>query len=82
MPQTDPLSDGQSIVSNNVITEPCTNKRSKPEMASESQIGLRNNQFQVTITVIEARQLMGTNMDPVVEVKGKVIRPDFSIAFQ
>ncbi|CAG5085369.1 Oidioi.mRNA.OKI2018_I69.PAR.g10877.t1.cds [Oikopleura dioica] len=65
----DPLSDGQSIVSNNVITEPCTNKRSKPEMASESQIGLRNNQFQVTITVIEARQLMGTNMDPVVEVK-------------
>ena len=39
-------------------------------MASESQIGLRNNQFQVTITVIEARQLMGTNMDPVVEIKG------------
>ena len=39
-------------------------------MASESLIGLRNNQFQVTITVIEARQLMGTNMDPVVEIKG------------
>ena len=29
----------------------------------------RSQQFQVQITVIEARQLSGTNMDPVVEVK-------------
>ena len=30
---------------------------------------VRSQQFQVQITVIEARQLSGTNMDPVVEVK-------------
>ena len=61
--------ENQSVISNNIISEPCTNKRSKPEMASSSQIGLRSQQFQVQITVIEARQLSGTNMDPVVEVK-------------
>ena len=65
----DQVGENQSVISNNVIAEPCTNKRSKPEMASQSQIGLRSQQFQIQITVIEARQLSGTNMDPVVEVK-------------
>ena len=37
----DPMGENQSLVSNNVITDSCTNKRSKPEMASESQLGLR-----------------------------------------
>ena len=37
----DQVGENQSLVSNNIISEPCTNKRSKPEMASSSQIGLR-----------------------------------------
>ena len=47
------------MVSNTVISEPCTNKRSKPEMATQSQIGLRSQQFQIQVTIIEARQLSG-----------------------
>ena len=65
----DQVGENQSVISNNVIAEPCTNKRSKPEMASLSQIGLSSQQFRIQITVIEARQLSGTNMDPVVKVK-------------
>ena len=42
----DTMGENQSVVSNNVITDSCTNKRSKPEMASESQLGLRSHQFQ------------------------------------
>ena len=40
-------------------------------MASQSQIGLSSQQFRIQITVIEARQLSGTNMDPVVKVGEK-----------
>lgn len=45
----DQMGENQSVVSNNVITDSCTNKRSKPEMASESQLGLRSHQFQVIL---------------------------------
>ena len=38
----DQVGENQSMISNTVISEPCTNKRSKPEMASSSQIGLRS----------------------------------------
>uniref|UniRef100_F6VBD0 C2 domain-containing protein n=1 Tax=Ciona intestinalis TaxID=7719 RepID=F6VBD0_CIOIN len=60
--------DNISVVSMTMMDKPVTNKRSKPETRFESG-ALKLQDFQVSVTVIEARQLSGTNMDPVVMVQ-------------
>lgn len=40
--------------------------RIKPELKSSVQSALKAQDFQVCLTIIEARQLAGLNMDPVV----------------
>ncbi|XP_078483992.1 otoferlin isoform X2 [Ciona intestinalis] len=60
--------DNISVVSMTMMDKPVTNRRSKPETRFESG-ALKLQDFQVSVTVIEARQLSGTNMDPVVMVQ-------------
>ncbi|XP_077968337.1 otoferlin-like isoform X2 [Styela clava] len=60
--------DTVSIASMQMVEENVTNKRSKPEIRFEP-VGMRPQDFQVSVSVIEARQLSGTNMDPVVLVQ-------------
>uniref|UniRef100_H2Z074 C2 domain-containing protein n=1 Tax=Ciona savignyi TaxID=51511 RepID=H2Z074_CIOSA len=66
--QSNPALDNISVVSLTVMDQPVTNRRSKPETKFESA-ALKLHDFQVSVTVIEARQLSGTNMDPVVMVQ-------------
>nr|CAB3264595.1 otoferlin [Phallusia mammillata] len=60
--------DNISVASMTIVDQPVTNKRSKPEIRFES-VALKPQDFQVSVTVIEARQLSGTNIDPVVMVQ-------------
>ncbi|XP_044118475.1 otoferlin isoform X2 [Neovison vison] len=60
--------DSVSLASVTALTTNVSNKRSKPDIKMEPCAG-RPMDFQVSITVIEARQLVGLNMDPVVCVE-------------
>ncbi|XP_045739677.2 otoferlin isoform X3 [Mirounga angustirostris] len=60
--------DSMSLASVTALTTNVSNKRSKPDIKMEPCAG-RPMDFQVSITVIEARQLVGLNMDPVVCVE-------------
>ncbi|XP_076803747.1 otoferlin-like isoform X4 [Clavelina lepadiformis] len=66
--RSNPDLDAMSVVSMTMVDQPVTNKRSKPETRFESGAA-KPQHFQVSITVIEARQLSGTNMDPIVVVQ-------------
>ncbi|XP_063298034.1 otoferlin isoform X2 [Pelobates fuscus] len=57
--------DTISLASVTAVTTNVSNKRSKPDIKMEPSAG-RPMDYQVSITVIEARQLVGLNMDPVV----------------
>ncbi|XP_073418086.1 otoferlin isoform X14 [Dendrobates tinctorius] len=57
-----------SLASVTALTTNVSNKRSKPDIKMEPSAG-RPMDYQVSITVIEARQLVGLNMDPVVCVE-------------
>ncbi|XP_069461705.1 otoferlin isoform X3 [Ambystoma mexicanum] len=57
-----------SLASVTAVTTNVSNKRSKPDIKMEPSAG-RPMDYQVSITVIEARQLVGLNMDPVVCVE-------------
>ncbi|CAH2245479.1 otoferlin isoform X1 [Pelobates cultripes] len=57
--------DTISLASVTAVTTNVSNKRSKPDIKMEPSTG-RPMDYQVSITVIEARQLVGLNMDPVV----------------
>ncbi|XP_076380507.1 otoferlin isoform X2 [Megalopta genalis] len=46
-----------------------TTKRSKPKTTDTGQSALKAQDYQVCVTIIEARQLAGLNMDPVVCVQ-------------
>ncbi|KAF6105303.1 otoferlin [Phyllostomus discolor] len=60
--------DCMSLASVTALTTNVSNKRSKPDIKMEPSAG-RPMDYQVSITVIEARQLVGLNMDPVVCVE-------------
>nr|XP_036865380.1 otoferlin isoform X2 [Manis javanica] len=60
--------DSMSLASVTALTTNVSNKRSKPDIKMEPGAG-RPMDYQVSITVIEARQLVGLNMDPVVCVE-------------
>ncbi|XP_077345123.1 otoferlin isoform X12 [Lithobates pipiens] len=60
--------DTISLASVTALTTNVSNKRSKPDIKMEPSAG-RPMDYQVSITVIEARQLVGLNMDPVVCVE-------------
>nr|XP_034369971.1 otoferlin isoform X3 [Arvicanthis niloticus] len=60
--------DSVSLASITALTSNVSNKRSKPDIKMEPSAG-RPMDYQVSITVIEARQLVGLNMDPVVCVE-------------
>ncbi|XP_038606758.1 otoferlin isoform X3 [Tachyglossus aculeatus] len=60
--------DTVSLASVTALTTNVSNKRSKPDIKMEPSAG-RPMDYQVSITVIEARQLVGLNMDPVVCVE-------------
>ncbi|KAL7873041.1 hypothetical protein AOLI_G00121120 [Acnodon oligacanthus] len=63
-----PDPDTISLASVTAVTTNVSNKRSKPDIKIEPSAG-RPMDFQVSVTVIEARQLVGLNMDPVVCVE-------------
>ncbi|KAF4084233.1 hypothetical protein AMELA_G00126220 [Ameiurus melas] len=63
-----PDPDTISLASVTAVTTNVSNKRSKPDIKIEPSAG-RLMDFQVSVTVIEARQLVGLNMDPVVCVE-------------
>ncbi|XP_030625615.1 otoferlin isoform X2 [Chanos chanos] len=63
-----PDPDTVSLASVTAVTTNVSNKRSKPDIKMEPSAG-RPMDFQVSVTVIEARQLVGLNMDPVVCVE-------------
>ncbi|XP_073529918.1 otoferlin isoform X11 [Phyllobates terribilis] len=60
--------DSISLASVTALTTNVSNKRAKPDIKMEPSAG-RPMDYQVSITVIEARQLVGLNMDPVVCVE-------------
>ncbi|KAM6906073.1 otoferlin [Lycodopsis pacificus] len=60
--------DTISLASVTAVTTNISNKRSKPDIKMEPSSG-RPVDYQISITVIEARQLIGLNMDPVVCVE-------------
>ncbi|XP_037668816.1 LOW QUALITY PROTEIN: otoferlin [Choloepus didactylus] len=60
--------DSVSLASVTALTTNVSNKRSKPDIKMEPSAG-RPMDFQVSVTVIEARQLVGLNMDPAVCVE-------------
>ncbi|XP_042658937.1 otoferlin isoform X4 [Tyto alba] len=60
--------DTISLASVTAVTTNVSNKRSKPDIKMEPSAG-RPMDYQVSITVIEARQLVGLNMDPMVCVE-------------
>uniref|UniRef100_A0A8C9F061 Otoferlin n=1 Tax=Pavo cristatus TaxID=9049 RepID=A0A8C9F061_PAVCR len=60
--------DTISLASVTAVTTNVSNKRSKPDIKMEPSAG-RPMDYQVSITIIEARQLVGLNMDPVVCVE-------------
>ncbi|XP_028294954.1 otoferlin isoform X3 [Gouania willdenowi] len=60
--------DTVSLASVTAVTTNVSNKRSKPDIKMEPSSG-RPVDYQISITVIEARQLIGLNMDPVVCVE-------------
>ncbi|XP_058143724.1 otoferlin [Dasypus novemcinctus] len=60
--------DSVSLASVTALTTNVSNKRSKPDIKMEPSAG-RPMDYQVSVTVIEARQLVGLNMDPVVCVE-------------
>ncbi|XP_056419695.1 otoferlin isoform X2 [Hyla sarda] len=60
--------DTISLASVTAVTTNVSNKRSKPDIKMEPSAG-RPMDYQVSITVVEARQLVGLNMDPVVCVE-------------
>ncbi|XP_070091861.1 otoferlin isoform X11 [Equus caballus] len=60
--------DTVSLASVTALTTNVSNKRSKPDIKMEPS-ARRPMDYQVSITVIEARQLVGLNMDPVVCVE-------------
>ncbi|XP_058879672.1 otoferlin-like isoform X5 [Acipenser ruthenus] len=60
--------DTISLASVTAVTTNVSNKRSKPDIKMEPSAG-RPVDYQVSITIIEARQLVGLNMDPVVCVE-------------
>ncbi|XP_049508401.1 otoferlin isoform X3 [Panthera uncia] len=60
--------DSVSLASVTALTTNVSNKRSKPDIKMLPGAG-RPVDYQVSITVIEARQLVGLNMDPVVCVE-------------
>ncbi|KAM4804039.1 otoferlin isoform X5 [Urocitellus parryii] len=60
--------DTVSLASVTALTTNVSNKRSKPDIKMEPSAG-RPMDYQVSITVIEARQLVGLNMDPMVCVE-------------
>ncbi|XP_059897346.1 otoferlin isoform X3 [Gadus macrocephalus] len=60
--------DTISLASVTAVTTNVSNKRSKPDIKMEPSAG-RPVDYQISITVIEARQLVGLNMDPVVCVE-------------
>ncbi|XP_061097986.1 otoferlin [Conger conger] len=57
-----------SLASVTAVTTNVSNKRSKPDIKMEPGAG-RPVDYQISVTVIEARQLVGLNMDPVVCVE-------------
>ncbi|KAG9336193.1 hypothetical protein JZ751_002540 [Albula glossodonta] len=63
-----PDPDTVSLASVTAVTTNVSNKRSKPDIKMEPSAG-RPMDYQVSITIIEARQLVGLNMDPVVCVE-------------
>ncbi|XP_055005471.1 LOW QUALITY PROTEIN: otoferlin [Boleophthalmus pectinirostris] len=60
--------DTVSLASVTAVTTNVSNKRSKPDIKMEPGSG-RPLDYQISITIIEARQLIGLNMDPVVCVE-------------
>ncbi|XP_063278910.1 otoferlin isoform X1 [Prinia subflava] len=60
--------DTVSLASVTAVTTNVSNKRSKPDIRMEPSAG-RPMDYQVSVTIIEARQLVGLNMDPVVCVE-------------
>ncbi|XP_061126606.1 otoferlin isoform X4 [Syngnathus typhle] len=60
--------DAISLASVTAVTTNISNKRSKPDIKMEPSSG-RPVDYQINITIIEARQLIGLNMDPVVCVE-------------
>ncbi|XP_051629726.1 otoferlin [Manacus candei] len=60
--------DTVSLASVTAVTTNVSNKRSKPDIKMEPSAG-RPMDYQVSVTIIEARQLVGLNMDPVVCVE-------------
>ncbi|XP_058469620.1 otoferlin isoform X10 [Solea solea] len=60
--------DTISLASVTAVTTNVSNKRSKPDIKMEPSSG-RPVDYQISITIIEARQLIGLNMDPVVCVE-------------
>ncbi|KAJ3613666.1 hypothetical protein NHX12_019912 [Muraenolepis orangiensis] len=60
--------DTVSLASVTAVTTNVSNKRSKPDIKMEPSAG-RPMDYQVSVTVVEARQLVGLNMDPVVCVE-------------
>eukprot|EP00062_Callorhinchus_milii_P015036 gi/632964862/ref/XP_007898605.1/ PREDICTED: otoferlin isoform X2 [Callorhinchus milii] len=60
--------DSISLASVTAVTINVSNKRSKPDIKMEPSAG-RPQDYQVSITIIEGRQLVGLNMDPVVCVE-------------
>ncbi|XP_068610034.1 otoferlin [Brachionichthys hirsutus] len=60
--------DAVSLASVTAVTTNVSNKRSKPDIKMEPSSG-RPLDYQISITVTEARQLIGLNMDPVVCVE-------------
>ncbi|XP_077442849.1 otoferlin isoform X12 [Stigmatopora argus] len=60
--------DAISLASVTAVTTNISNKRSKPDIKMEPSSG-RPVDYQISITIIEARQLIGLNMDPVVCVE-------------
>ncbi|XP_049319646.1 otoferlin isoform X2 [Astyanax mexicanus] len=63
-----PDPDTISLASVTAVTTNVSNKRSKPDIKIEPGAG-RPMDFQISVTVIECRQLVGLNMDPVVCVE-------------
>ncbi|XP_077477285.1 otoferlin b [Stigmatopora argus] len=60
--------DTVSLASVTAVTTNVSNKRSKPDIKMEPSSG-RPVDYQVSVSVIEARQLVGLNMDPMVCVE-------------
>ncbi|XP_076874077.1 otoferlin isoform X7 [Brachyhypopomus gauderio] len=60
--------DTISLASVTAVTTNVSNKRSKPDIKMEPSSG-RPMDYQISVTIIEARQLVGLNMDPVVCVE-------------